>query len=925
MPVFDRSGGISPQNWLIRGKIAPPPPQVQLIARRALLVAADQFLTRRLGLVIAPAGFGKTTLLSQWRQKLIGEGHMVAWLTLDADDAAPQSFLSGLILALESAGLPRPGPGGPAGAPQPEMAPRDGLARLLDRIAAIPTKVVIILDGYQCLQSPDIDALMRDMMAAGVTNLCIVIDSRNCPPLHVPQLLAAGYAREINAEALRFTSEELREVAPELPEPLLDALHAKTEGWPVAVQLALLLARGASSVSQLSEQLTGRSGHLAAYIGDQLFGALPADAQDFLIRTSILDRFNAALANAVCDRPDSWEMLCRLDHLQPLLAADDRQEWFRHHPLLADYLRSLLRRRAISEQMHLHHAASQWFEAEGHIVEAVRHARLAGDFAHCAELVERAGGWELILFGGIGLLRDLLGNFPASEVARFPRLQVAQAYLLIKEGHTQEARALCDAAAANPNRPASREELDRDLLNIRWLLDYCYEDHRVDRTRLAALKACINNLSPYDGVTRGILYCLLALSNLAVGQFAEAEHAAKQSMGAMRQANTTRGLNYCYLHAAVSVINHGQFQTAEAYLWEACRMAKDNFEADSGPMFVADVLSGALSFWRGDLDGDREQIFHSSLHHVELNDGWFEVFAIGLDAGVEMALASDNPERARLAISRAAQVAAERSIHRLHDIATAYALRLTSGRANDSDDRQIIARLNQQYPIGCWRDDPYRWRPYVEFAMSAGARGGDDLVVNHRLDDAIECCRHLGANLHLIRLLVRRALRCDQKGHRSKALVMIVEALQLAAAHRIRRPFRHDRAVMQLLRAAQRKIHEESGNGPLLRFVVDCIEAEQISRRLDWPTVESGTLSARERDVLRELADGLSNKQIAQMLNMTEHTVKFHLKNIFAKLGIKRRTQAISIAQQGNIIAQTYPNVEGSPYVKSATASHIEG
>ncbi len=904
-PDSDQRQPIGRQHWLVHAKLEAPRQQVHLIKRPHLQEILDQSLKRRLGLVAAPAGFGKTTLVSQWQIRLQKQEIKVAWLTLDENDADTHQFLSYIIFALAEAGVPVGQLEMLAEQGLTDMSRRAALSTVIDVIARFSGKIVLVLDDYYRLSSPEIDALVRDLVTSSPPQFYLLIISRLRPAINLPQLLATGHAIEVTAEDLRFSPAET-EQAFESPvsSEVLNALYERTEGWPVAVQLAQLLIHGKLSEDDLLKQFRGHSGHIASYLADQILATLGEKTQEFLIRTSILERFNASLANAVCQRQDGWDVLTNLENLQALLIpVDEHHEWYRYHRLFADYLLDLLRRRYPSREVGLHMTASRWFEDHDQVTEAVRHAQLAGDFDRCARLIERQGSWELILFGGIGQLRNLLRHIPDSDLARFPRLQLARVYILTKDGRIPEARALYDAVVSNPLAELQAGALQRDLMNIGSMLEI-YEDVHVTPPYLDELYQRQQTIAPEDALSRGINDCMLALSTLAVGRYRETSRVCQTAMRAMRQAGSMPGLNYCYLHAGVAAFYSGQFRQAEAHLRESRRLAEDNFGVDSGLKFMSNVLLGAVVFWRGEQTARDKQDFLSALKHVEQHDGWFEIYAFGLTAAVEMGLAQNDRKLAEEAIAQARRVIDQRGLPRLMQLARAQQLKLSDKPVDDSrsslenDVEGVLASCE----VGCWKTDPYRWQPYVEIALIGCNAALEPVQYLERLGDAIECCHSLGNRFHHIRLLVKRGQTRQHLGDQDAALDDIMEAVQLAAPERIRQPFRSSPDLAPLMRNAQKRIREETGDSLLLQFLAECMTARTAPPgKTTGETVEAG-LSPREQEVLQELALGSSNKVIARALDLTEHTVKFHLKNIFTKLQVENRTQAIARAQQLKLI-----------------------
>ena len=880
------------QQWLTRAKFDAPSQEVRLVERRHLLERLDQFLGKRLGLVVAPAGFGKSTLLAQWRECKKAEGARVAWLSLDEADSEPLQFFSYLILALAESGVDFGSLVPLAEQGLMESALRPAISGMLDAIATLEFPLVLILDDYHRVSAPAIDRVLSGIIGAAPHNFTIVLASRIRPHLDLSRLLAAGVAAEIDADPLRLSREDIEQALDRPMDPAaLDLLYARTEGWPVALQLARFLLRSDDEGLAFLERFKGDSGHIAAYLTEQVLRSVTDDQRSFLLKTSVLERFDAALADAVTGRTDGREMLAELEHLNALLVSlNEPRGWFRYHHLFAEYLQDQLRRQFGAEVRQLSVRASYWFEQNGDPAEAVRHAGEAADFGRCAALIEQAGGWELILFGGVGYLRNLLRNIPESIGPQYPRIQIAQAYLHLKDGRLPEARALYEAARDVGKDAASNSKLARDLLNVGALLDG-YEDQPWRLADLENLQAKILKLPQSDPLTLAIFTCLQILGALALGRLAEAELRAQEAMRVMRRARTVLGLNYCFLHAGLAAFYQGRFQIAEAHFGVAYRMAVDNFASDPGLKALSNFLMAVLNHWRGRLTEEQRTAFLADSEQVEASDGWFDLYALGLE------VECSEWESPAPAIARARRIASERGLRRLELLADAQSLRYGSGRG----DHAIAHQLKVVLPDGIWRRDPFLWRPYVEsrLAMAKQLLGR---AATRALDEAAECCRSTGAVIYLVDALVSRALVLDRSGERAAAVVDLIEALSMAAAERIARPFERSREILPLLRAVIKASREEYVDILVISFAHDLLgRANQNLKGGAFDGQDS--LSPREQEVLDALVSGRSNKEIARALEMTENTVKFHLKNIFAKLKVESRTQAIARVQRGSMPA----------------------
>ena len=645
----------------------------------------------------------------------------------------------------------------------------------------------------------------------------------------------------------------------------------------------------------LADRLTGDRSLISNYLANHVLAALSEDLQEFLLDTSILERFNAELANAVCDRKDAWVALWRLEHLHALLIPmDHEQGWFRLRHLFAECLQALLQRRHPGLIGELYLRASYWFEAQGNVSEAVRYAGLAQDFDRSARLIEAAGGWELILFGGIGYLRSLLAKVPEWELNRYPRLQLAKAYLLLKDGRIPESRGIFDAAIANPKANETDLSFSRDALNVGTLLG-TYEDNWLESERYSQLTSLRDSVHPDDGVTLGVLYCQEAVANLGLAYFHDALEASESAMRAMQQGRTALGLNYCYLHAGLAAFYQGRLRLAERYFGVARRMAEENFGADSGLQNAAEVLLAALYYWRGELTEDRQENFLRAFNEIEHNDGWFELYAVGLS--VEAGVANDvgDLEKLRSAVARAERISDNRGIHRLADLALAHRLRLLEIEGQIAKARSIACELEAGYGRGCWQTERFRWAPYQQVARSLaqyhmGRQTAKSLAY---FDDLIACNEAVGSGTHLVAAYVAKADLERHAGRRTESIALLVRALRLAIVEDIRMPFSSFTLTTSLLLNNAGLAQEASEDKLLQTFVTDCLARRRQRQQRDQVSSIIG-FSQREQGVMEELAQGLSNKEIARALDLSENTVKFHLKNIYSKLGVKQRSAAIA-------------------------------
>ncbi len=884
-------------SWIFRAKIRRPRQNIVLIERPQLIESLNQCLDYQTCLITAPAGYGKTTLLAQWHATLAAQDVKAAWLSLDEGDKDAQRFLSYLICALTHADVNLGQLSMLAEQGLADLSVDAALAAMLEQVDAGQQSVVLVLDDYHRAASGEIDEQIERLITNAPGNFRVVINSRIAPTFSSSYLVATGRALTLDAEALRFSEDELRRAFDDkLSELQLAKFYSTTEGWPVAIQLAKIAIREIEP-DVLLDSFAQRSGHLASFLADQVFGDLSDETQQFLLHTSILEQFNSGLANAVNENDRSGRVLKNLEHLGALIVADDTEGgWYRYHHLFAEFLHNQLTATEPSLIPTLHRRASLWYESEGDTSAAVKHAKFAGEIDRCATLIEDAGGWEIILYRGILQLRDLLRHVSDLDLTAYPRLLLAQSYLLVKKGETQRSRALFDAAVASRTRSGENPRLDRDIVNLKILLDV-YEDKLDSRSDLRKMIQTEEDFPDDDYLAKGIFGCTEASVAMSLGRFEEARTHAKNAMRSMRQADTILGLNYCYLHAAMSDFYRCEIQQAKANAIEASSMARDNFGADSGLKSLADVILGALFYWTDNLGPEDEQRFLAALDFSERNDGWFEIYGIGIEAELGLELERQDFDAAIRALERAERISNTRGIARLEQLAVAYRLDVFTQAGERREAARTASKIERFTVIGQWRKSPVSWRTHEASCRVLAVHFAQKDVDKSRIyiKDALECSKDLGARFHLLRCLITNSILTAQRGEREVALQSLFDALSIASANGVKKPFELSKAIVPLMWQALSHGRSEAVETATLSFLSAILDS--FHRRSSEAGPGIPLLSPRENEVVMELSQGRSNKQIARALSMTEHTVKFHLKNVFAKLEVNRRAEAITVAR----------------------------
>ena len=427
---------------VLETKFTPPPVRAEHVTRTALLAAMRPAAMRRLTLVAAPPGFGKSTLLAAWAGT--ADAPTVAWLSLDENDNDPARFFTYLAAAVQRV---EPELGGRALALL-RNAGADLLAgvlpRFLNDLAAIDRDLVLVIEDYHLITSPEVHRALAYVIERAPRGLRIVLSTREDPPLPLGRLRARGELAEIRAGDLRFSAAETAAflvggLGLALTSADLERLQARTEGWPAALYLAALSLRGSPDASALIATFAGDDRYVVDYLTSEVLARQPPELRSFLLRTSILKRFSGPLCDAVVGRDDSAERLIELERSNLLLVPlDAKREWFRYHHLFGDLLRHELEATERGSLPGLHRRASAWYRDAGLIVDAAGHAIAGDDLDAAAELIGHHHGL-FVDQGQLAIIMGWLETMPEAAIARDWLLGFAGAVVYAHTGRFDEA------------------------------------------------------------------------------------------------------------------------------------------------------------------------------------------------------------------------------------------------------------------------------------------------------------------------------------------------------------------------------------------------------------------------------------------------------------------------------------------------------
>jgi LuxR family maltose regulon positive regulatory protein len=507
---------------LLRTKLVVPS-SPRLVVRGGLIDALYEGVSRPLTLVSGPAGSGKTMLVAQWGASA-GDRRPVAWLSLEADDNDPARFWMYVIEALRSV-MPGIGevPLAMLRAPGVNLA-GEALPALINELADVSQQLVLVLDDYHAIEDERIHEGMASLIEHLPTTLRIVMTSRVEPPLRVGTLRARAQLNEIDAEQLRLSLSEAESMLNEvhgldLAPDIVKRLHDRTEGWAAGLYLAVLSMRGREDSGSFVTSFTGSDRRVVDYLAAEVLGEQREAELDFLLHTSVLDRFCAALCDVVTGARDSRAMLDRIERVNYfLIPLDPRHEWYRYHHLFGELLRHELERREPRRAAELHNRAGRWFLDTGMVSEAIGHLTAAGELDAASELIYN--NW--LAFTNAGQRETVarwMDQLPRGYIASDGRLCLAQARTALTVGERDEVLRWVDLATQAPTNNAGDDaELGEEMTVVRAAAWQLLGDMR-QAEQLAG------RLAPLDGssIWHSLAACLLGTSARSFDAYDDAQ------------------------------------------------------------------------------------------------------------------------------------------------------------------------------------------------------------------------------------------------------------------------------------------------------------------------------------------------------------------------------------------------------------------
>ncbi len=940
---------------ILATKLYIPPPRPRVVPRPRLIERLNAGLSSgcRLTLITAPAGFGKTTLVSEWLAGCEqGEGGVrAAWLSLDAADSAPTRFLAYLVAALQTlfTGI---GSGALTALQSPQPTPIETLlTALLNEIAATRQEFILVLDDYHLVDARPVDAPApvdaSTAVAAVLTFLLehqppqmhLVIATREDPQLPLARLRGRGQMTELRAADLRFTPAEAADFLNQvmglnLSAGEIAALETRTEGWIAGLQMAALSMQGHQDTAGFIKSFTGSHHFVLDYLVEEVLQRQTAGVQAFLLRTSILSRMCGPLCDAVLHgdagahatpAAGGQEIAGRLDDGQTTLEyleranlfvvpLDNERRWYRYHHLFAELLRQRLQQSAASSRGHevwsvaeLHVRASQWFENNDLVLEAFRHAAAAHDIER-AERLLKGGAIALHLLTAVIAIVDWLDSLPKTALDARPWLWVRSATSALMAGQVtgvEEKLRAAEAALAAATPGAGGDDGARDLVgqiaSVRATLAVLR--YEADGAIIQARRA-LEYLGPDNPPAPARAIWSLGFAHQLRGDRA----AARQAFGEAAAIRQTSGNVYFTIMATTGL---GQIQESDNQLHQAAESYRRSLQmfGDGEPPNASEEFLGLarICYEWNDL-GTAEQYGRQSVELARQYDPAIDRVIICEVFVARLRLARGDVAGAAALLAEAQQSAQQRNFtQRLPEIAAVQVLiLLRQGPMLRQGDLAAAAHLAQTYglPISQARVHLAQGDPSTALAVLGPYR--QQVEARNWQDERLKVMVLQAVALH--------AAALQGAGEKDKALQLLAEALALAEPSGFIRIFVDEGEPMRLLLSDYRLWIEKQPRDcvQLLNDYVDKLLAafgQQTAmpspigdpRQATIRNPQSAILeplSQRELEILKLITQGLSNREIGERLFLALDTVKGHNRRIFDKLQVDSRTEAIARARE---------------------------
>lgn len=891
---------------LVSTKFSPPRIGTKHVPRTNLLAQLDRMHHCRLALITGAAGYGKTTLLAQWRQARLKAGAEVAWVSLTADDKGYASFCIALLEGLRRLGIDV---GIDLLRDESAVNVMDAtVAAIVDAGAKLTKELYLILDDYHHVEVPLAHKLIQKLLDHGSDNLHLVLASRVTPPLSLTRLRVMDQVAEIESVELPFDLAETRMFVEEnlgagkINADDLGLIHELTSGWPSCLQLIVIMLKNRPDTRTILHDLVWRSSDLQTYLSEEVVAHLPAEMVEFTEALSIFRRFSASMATAVTGNAQADELIKRMEDENLLIYrvdTDDRLAWYRFHPLFGEFLTTRLERRGSEQVQELHRKGARWFAAHNYLTEAVRHASRGNDIDFATQVIEQSAPatWSLDYLAPT--LR-LLERLPEDELFRHQRLLFLACLTVSLTSQPGRAKAWLNHLKDSDIQ--THPELANGVLLVRAAI--AVQDD--DSDRAVQLLEPVRDAPMENPFLRYMLLATLTVAYSMAGRYAD----ARRLFDIHPIPLEDRGNDMAMVAESAGVTAHmlaGDVREAERLGSELLeRSTREHGHRSICANLCASLLSDA--FYELDrIDDARELIanrfglLHSSVPDVIVRTNMSRARLDLLQKGPDAALAFLQQQIAHLrCLGQIRPVA--------HLLAEQLRVQLLKGnRSLASELLMTLEELAQRHSTvqGARAELP----ALAALARARMLRSEDSELTLKALQEVHDfAARFNRGRLGILADLLSADALEDLKRH-DESLEILTRTLETARRFGLVRTLLDEGALTEkLLVGLSRKADLPP---PLREYVEELLGklTDPFSANATTPrprrmaaTEQQPVLTPRELEILALVAQAMSSKRIAHTLDITLETVKWNLRNIFAKLGVSSRYDAMVWARNHKLI-----------------------
>ncbi len=838
-------------------------------------------LSRRLTVVEAPLGYGKTTLIRAWVTHLEAADAKVKYLSFEG---LARGQLEHVTNALTRLGLHFD-----------ECTGLDDATDHADSEHTLAECRYLVLDDFHEADAACV-AFVQTILREPEPSLHLIIGSREPPGIALTKLRMTDQVNDFTTEDLRFDLSEAQALFQN--DMTLDEVEAnllRSEGWAAALQLLRQFGMNPGERPPDFDELS----EFANYLNEQYFEQLSQDQRHLLLNTAHVEKLDGDLANRLTGRSNGWTELAHLSRSNALIFEEVKatSTTYRYLQLLRDFLRRKQQQLGQKRLAELHDTTSVWFAECDALFETMQHACLSGRPQRAETLLLDAGGVQVGMLQGAGLLAACLDLLSGQQVYSSPRLLVAQAYVFLKTGRIKDGTELL--AELRRSLEPDQSLLEREIILVEAHAR-AYSDKQMSRRQLDALEHTIASTPSTDPLMRGLLSNFLCMFLIESGDFQKAQDFGERAMAHYRDISAKHLQFFMHLHLATIELEIGQLHNAYRARSEAMDLCMEHFSFDPSLRAIARIYLDETAFEAGETVGVADRL-QTALRRIDRLEGWNMLYLAGYETCLGL-LAEDGDIQSSvdllehagsLVARRGMQLFSNQLLAMQLDLAVRAGARLEARRLASEIDR-LLADTGSEAGL--------RWRGRVRAELSMARYEADNKAEGpalKRVQRVAKFCAAKGLRRLELRALVRKFCLAFQTKDLAMAETTLNSCLALMRCHGGLGAILRERTAFK---EAALWLVSENGVGKFepddIALLADALWHASIQSVGTRSSILAELLTERELEVLEELAKGSANKVIARALQVTEPTVKFHLKNIYRKIGVNSRKLAIEIARK---------------------------